>query len=70
VRAFKQGMAPIVVALLMATAWVLMMGDRVAPFNGRIVALAVVSMIIVWRTRVHLLWLLATGALAGALGLI
>lgn len=70
VRAFKQGMAPIVVALLMATAWVLVMGDRGAPFNGRIVALALVSMIIVWRTRVHLLWLLGAGALVGALGLI
>lgn len=70
VRAFKQGMAPIVVALLMATAWVLVMGASDAPFNGRIVALAVISMIVVWRTRVHLLWLLAAGALVGALGLI
>jgi chromate transporter len=70
VRAFKQGMAPIVVALLMATAWVLVMGARDTPFNGRIVALAVISMLVVWRTRVHLLWLLAAGALVGALGLI
>jgi chromate transporter len=27
-----------------------------------------VSMVIVWRTRVHLLWLLGAGALLGVLG--
>ena len=70
VRAFKQGLAPIVVGLLLATAWVLVIGASDAPFNGRIVAVAVVSMLVVWRTRVHLLWLLGAGALVGALGLI
>jgi chromate transporter len=54
----------------MATAWVLVMGARDASFNGRVVALAFASMLVVWRTRVHLLWLLGAGALAGALGLI
>jgi chromate transporter len=70
VRAFKQGMAPIVVALLLATAWVLVTGAEGAPVNPRIVAVAVVSMVVVWRTRLHLLWLLGAGALIGALGLI
>jgi len=70
VRAFKQGMAPIVVGLLLATAWVLVMGAQDVRLNGRFVALAVASMVVVWRTRVHLLWLLAAGALVGALGLI
>jgi chromate transporter len=70
VRAFKQGMAPIVVALLLATAWLLVMGAQDVPVNGRIVAMSVASTIVVWRTRVHLLWLLAAGALVGALGLI
>jgi chromate transporter len=31
---------------------------------------ALVSTLIVWRTRVHLLWLLGAGALLGALGLV
>jgi chromate transporter len=70
VRAFKQGLAPIVVALLLATAWVLARGGTDAPVNGRILAVAAASTVIVWRTRVHLLWLLAAGALAGAMGLI
>jgi chromate transporter len=68
VRAFKQGMAPIVVGLLIATGWVLVRGGVDTPFNARIVAVALVSMVIVWRTRVHLLWLLGAGALLGALG--
>jgi chromate transporter len=31
---------------------------------------AVVSGLVIWRTRIHLLWLLAAGAVLGALGLI
>lgn len=71
VRAFKQGMAPVVVGLLVATGWVLAMGNA-AP--GRpawpVWLLAAVTGFIVWRTRLHLLWLLGAGALLGALGLV
>ncbi len=70
VRAFKQGLAPIVVGLLMATGWVLVRGEATAAFNPRTAAVALVAMLIVWRTRVHLLWLLGAGALLGGLGLI
>ena len=68
VRAFKQGMAPIVVGLLVATGWVLVRGDVETTFNARTAAVALASMVIVWRTRVHLLWLLGAGALLGVLG--
>ena len=30
----------------------------------------IVSCLVIWRTRIHLLWLLAAGAVLGALGLI
>lgn len=70
VRAFKQGLAPIVVGLLMATGWVLVGREATAAFNPRTAAVALLSTLIVWRTRVHLLWLLAAGALLGALGLV
>ncbi len=70
VRAFKQGMAPIVVGLLIATGWVLVRGDADSVFNPTATAVAVVSTLIVWRTRVHLLWLLGAGALVGAMGLV
>jgi chromate transporter len=70
VRAFKQGMAPIVIGLLIATGWVLVRGGVETTFNAQTVAVALVSMVIVWRTRTHLLWLLGAGALLGAFGFV
>ena len=68
VRAFKQGMAPIVVALMVATAWLLMANQGSPGKYAPLWALAVVSALLVWRTRIHLLWLLGSGALLGGLG--
>lgn len=68
VRAFKQGMAPLVVALVLATGWILATGQGYAWSNWPFWAVALVSTLIVWKTRVHLLWLLGTGALLGAVG--
>jgi len=68
VRAFKQGMAPVVIALLVATGWLLVAGGRASPTDWPLWLLATVSAVIVWRTRVHLLWLLSAGALLGWIG--
>ena len=71
VRAFKQGMAPIVVGLLIATGWVLASGNHggdVPAWHVWLVTAA--ATLIVWRTRIHLLWLLAAGATLGALGFV
>jgi chromate transporter len=68
VRAFKQGMAPIVVALLIATGWVLAATHDVPSRDWKLWALTAVTALVVWRTRLHLLWLLGAGALLGALG--
>jgi chromate transporter len=68
VRAFKQGMAPIVVALLVATGWILASGSSYQPRDWPVWAIAIVSTLIVWRTRMHLLWLLAAGAVIGWVG--
>ena len=78
VRAFKQGMAPVVVALLLATGWVLAASSSVAfiPTDGHwrdnapLWLLTVLVAVVVWRTRLHLLWLLALGAVLGWNGLI
>ncbi|SDE90140.1 chromate transporter [Massilia sp. PDC64] len=85
VRAFKQGMAPIVIALLLSTAWIMASSAGAhaaagtgadAPITSAVLAnwplwlTAVVSGLVIWRTRLHLLWLLAAGAVLGALGLI
>lgn len=68
VRAFKQGMAPVVVALLIATAWILAQPPQGSPHPGSLWLLSGVAALLVWRTRLHMLWLLGGGALAGALG--
>ena len=68
VRAFKQGMAPIVIALLVATGFILATGNGYALANWPTWAVAGISAIVVWRTRIHLLWLLGAGALVGWFG--
>lgn len=64
VLAFKAGMAPVTLGLIAATGWLL------APGAGQPAALAltVACALLVWRTRLHLLWLLAAGAVCGMLG--
>lgn len=64
VQAFKIGMAPLTLALIAATGWLL--APPVAEW--RALLLAVVTALLVWRTRLHLLWLIAAGAVLGALG--
>ncbi|HEU4376735.1 MAG TPA: chromate transporter [Telluria sp.] len=70
VRAFKQGMAPIVIALLLSTSFILGSagGDRARDWP--LWLLALVSALVIWRTKVHLLLVLAAGALLGALQLV
>ena len=70
VRAFKQGMAPIVVALLVATGWILATGGNYALSQWPLWLVSVVTTVIVWRTRLHLLWLLGAGAILGWFGLV
>lgn len=70
VRAFKQGMAPIVIALLLSTSFILGAAGGNAGRDWPLWLLAVVSGLVIWRTRVHLLWVLAAGALLGALQLV
>jgi chromate transporter len=68
VRAFKQGMAPIVIALLIATGWLLIAGHNQPAKDWSLWLLAMTCMFLVWKTKIHLLWLLGVGALLGALG--
>ena len=71
VRAFKQGMAPVVVGLLIATGWVLASGNNAGQAPAwHLWLLAGTAALIVWRTRLHLLWLLGAGALLGAIGFV
>ncbi len=62
--AFKAGMAPISIALLASTSWIIVSDAR--GWRGPLLAAA--AAVVTWRTRVHILWIVAAGALAGALG--
>jgi len=68
VRAFKQGMAPVVIALLLATAWIMTTGNTRTSVDWPLWLLTLSAALLVWRTRIHLLWLLGAGALAGVMG--
>ena len=64
VRAFRVGMAPIVIGLMLATGWVL-----AAQMPGwRPAVAAAIAALLAWRLRLHTLILILSGALAGALG--
>jgi chromate transporter len=64
VRAFKAGMAPIVIALMFATGWIL---SAETP-GWRHLLLTFAAAVLVWRTRLHLLVMIAVGAIIGGLG--
>ncbi|MEO7243273.1 MAG: chromate transporter [Variovorax sp.] len=70
VRAFKQGMSPIVVGLLISTGWVLTNGNVGETPQWHLWLVTAVTVFIVWRTRIHLLWLLGAGAVLGVLGFV
>ncbi|MFN4349229.1 MAG: chromate transporter [Hylemonella sp.] len=70
VRAFKLGMAPIVIALLIATGWILARAHGDPARDWPLWLVTALSALIVWRTRLHLLWLLGIGGVLGWFGLV
>jgi chromate transporter len=69
VKAFKTGMAPIVIALLISTGWLLTAAHNQPASDWPLWLLTAVTAVLVWRTKIHLLWLLGAGALLGAMGM-
>ena len=70
VRAFKQGMAPIVVSLLIATGWILAQSNGGTADHWPLWLVTALTALVVWRSKIHLLWLLGAGALLGWFGLV
>jgi len=70
VRSFKLGMAPIVIGLLVATGWIMAASHHEASRDWPLWVLTAVCTLLVWRTRIHLLWLLAAGAVMGVMGIV
>ena len=71
VRAFKSGLAPIVIGLMISTGWLLQRGQHADSSSTALIAswaLTLFTALLVWKTRIHLLWLLAIGAILGAIG--
>ncbi len=68
VRAFHLGMAPVVMALLLSSAWFVF--PWAADTLGRVVAVGLwaVCFVLFWRTKVNLALVLLAGAVLGALG--
>jgi chromate transporter len=66
IRAFKAGLAPITISLLAATGWVLTAQNP----TPAVIILTAATALLAWRTRIHVLWLIAAGAIAGAAGLV
>ena len=70
VRAFKLGMAPLVIALLLSTSWILGSAGGRPLHDWPLWLLSLASGLVLWRTKLPMLWVLAAGALLGWLGLV
>lgn len=63
-------MAPIVIALLIASGWILASAHGVWQQDWSLWLLSAITVVLVTRYRIHILWLLAAGAALGASGLV
>jgi chromate transporter len=68
VRAFKAGMAPLLIALMFSTGWLLLPPIQADAQHAPGLLLTAASVLLMWKTRIHVLWLLAAGAVLGLLG--
>lgn len=70
VIAFKQGLAAVVIGSMLVSSWVIVRGDFVLAHNWQVWLIASATMILVWATNIHILWLLGAGAVIGATGVL
>ena len=70
VVAFKQGLSPIVVSTILATSWILTAANDDPVRDWTVWLTTAVTVLLIWRTRIHILWLLGVGAVLGGLGYI
>jgi chromate transporter len=69
VRAFTTGLTPLTIGLLVATGWVLArpyVGNDLRAFGA--IGLIIAAIVVMMRTRISPMWLVALGAVVGALG--
>jgi chromate transporter len=68
VRAFKAGMAPVVIGLVTSTGWLMQSRHQVPDQDLALWLLMVATIVVMLKSKIHLLWLLAVGAVLGVLG--
>lgn len=68
VRAFKLGLSPVVISMMIAAGWLLATANTDSLRDWPLWLLAAVTALIVLKTKVHMLLLLAIGAALGASG--
>jgi len=68
VRAFKAGMGPIVISLLITTGWIMASTHNDMSRDWKLWGVMLIAVLLVWRTQIPLLALLAAGAALGGLG--
>ncbi len=70
-RAFSAGMMPLTLGLIIATGWLLALPFlRVEAHRWGTVALMAVTVLLVLKTRLGLVWMVLAGGVLGALGLV
>ena len=65
VRAFTHGLAPLTIGLLLATGWVLTDSAR---GHAGLMALVAITVVVMLRSKLSPIWIVASGGVAGALG--
>ena len=70
VRAFKTGMAPIVIGLLVSTGWLLSAAHRDLQQDWKLWLVTGAATLLMMKTSIHLLWMIAIGGALGAAGLL
>jgi chromate transporter len=71
VRAFTTGLTPLTLGLLLSTGWVLAQPYIVEPAHRwGALALIAITIVVMLRTRLSPMWLVAVGMTAGALGFV
>ena len=68
--ASKASLAPISIALLLATSWLLASSHDNAAKDWQLWLFTAAALLLAWKTKVHLLLILGAGAVLGMLGLI
>ncbi len=70
VQAFKSGMAPIVIGLLVSTGWLLSAAHRDFSQDWKLWLITAIASVLMLKTSIHLLWLVAAGGILGAAGIL